>query len=87
MGKVPEKYFNTKALTERWLCSTNTIYNYVKKDSIPYIRTPGGRTLLFPVDAIFEYEQSLLSSRQYVNKKPKKKKKTLSAQNREWRAE
>ena len=80
-------YFDTKALKERWHCSTNSIYNWVSEGLIPYIRTPGGRTLLFPVDGILEYEQHQRSSRREVNKKPKKKRKALSAPKKIWGAE
>ena len=78
------KFITVNQLAERWLCHPNTIKNYVRKKLLPHFRTPGGRCILFPVDEIEEYEQS-----QNPNRKEAKKKRgrTLSAQQNEWRAE
>jgi hypothetical protein len=80
-------FFSRKILAKRWNCSVNTISRYVKEDLIPYLNTPGGRTLLFPIDAILDYEQNQMQNRKEVNRKPKKKRKVLSAPIRKWRAE
>ena len=82
-----KKFFNRNALMERWQCSSNSITNWVKNDSIPYIRTPGGRILLFPVDAILEYEQNQRKNGKEVNKKPRKKRRALSTPKKIWRVE
>lgn len=85
---ISEKlYFNTSALKERWKCSENSIYRWVKIGSIPYIRTPGGRVLLFPIDEIIQYEQNQLLSRKEIDKTPKKKGKALSAPQKQWRVD
>ena len=81
------KYFNTQTLKERWKCSKNSIYNYVRKDSIPYIRTPGGRIILFPIDGIIEYESKQLPETKTANKVFKANRKALSAPKKIWRAE
>lgn len=81
------KYFNTKTLKERWQCSKNSIYNYVRTKSIPFIRTPGGRILLFPVDEILEYETKQLPKNTKISNKTKKNRKVLSALQKEWRVE
>ena len=80
-------YFNTQTLKERWKCSKNSIYNYVKNGSIPFIRTPGGRILLFPADEIFEYESKQPPEIKKTNKVVRKKRKALSAPKKIWRAE
>lgn len=82
-----ENYFNTKTLKERWQCSKNSIYNYVRNSSIPYIRTPGGRILLFPVDEILEYEIKQLPKNIKIDNKTKKNRKAISALQKEWRVE
>ena len=82
-----ENYFNTQTLKERWQCSKNSIYNYVKNGSIPYIRTPGGRILLYPENKILEYELNQLKKFKYPHKDIRKNRKALSAPKKIWRAD
>ena len=82
-----KKYFNTKSLAEWWNCSKNSIYNYVRNGSIPFIRTPGGRIFNFPVDAIIEYESKQLPKNKKSKKAIKNHRKALSAHQKLWRAE
>jgi len=82
-----KEFFNTKELKERWPCSINSIYNWVKKGYIPYIRTPGGRTLLFPVDGILEFEQKQRTCRKEVKRQLKKNRIPLTTLKKEWRVE
>ena len=81
------KYLDTKSLAERWNCCKNSIYNYVRNGSIPYIRTPGGRILIFPVIGIIEYESKQIPTTKKSNKAVRKHRKALSAPKKVWRAE
>ena len=87
MKEKSDEFFDTMGLKKRWSCHENTIYDYVKQKKIPYFRTPGGRSLRFPKDGIIEYEQSQILKQRGGGKKPKKKRKVLSAPIRKWRAE
>jgi len=87
MKENKDDFFNTKTLAKRWLCSIGTIRNYANGDLISHFKTPGGREFLFPKNAIYEYEQIQLQNKREVNKKPKKKRKALSAPKKIWRAE
>lgn len=78
------KFITVKQLAERWRCHPNSIKNYNRKKLMPSFRTPGGRCILFPIEAIEEYEQRQNAQRKEV-KKPSGR--TLSAQQHEWRAE
>ena len=81
------KYLDTKSLAERWNCCKNSIYNYVKSGSIPYIRTPGGRILIFPLDGILDYESKQIPTTKKKCKVKDNLRKAFSAPKKIWRAE
>ena len=55
-------FYSSAELAQKWRCSLGTVRNRRRKGLISFFKAPGGRTYLYPVDAIEEFEKSFTSN-------------------------
>ena len=66
------KYLTTLQLAERFGFSQGTIRKLANKNIIPSLRPSGGK-IIFPLNAVIEFEESQLSLKKEKKQKPKRK--------------
>ena len=66
------KYLTTLQLAERFGLSQGTIRKLANENIIPSFRPSGGK-IIFPLNAVIEFEESQLSLKKEKKEKPKRK--------------
>ena len=79
-------YFTQRELAERFRVSQSTIINWRNRGLLRYLKLPGSSRVLYPVDAIQEFEQQQIVYEKEVvkNNRSRGKRSKISAIT-EWR--